>query len=50
MQHFHDSQTVTSRILTLIDDLSVGCDSEFDAAYDDLEREFAELRCQPGNA
>jgi hypothetical protein len=50
MQHLHDSQTVNSRILTLIDELSAGCDTEFDAAYDDLEREFAELRCRPGNA
>jgi hypothetical protein len=50
MQHHHDSQSVTSRLVYLLDELSAGCDAEFDAAYDDLEREFAELRCQPGNA
>jgi hypothetical protein len=46
MQYIHDSQTVTSRLASLLDELSAGCDAEFDAANDDLEREFAELRCQ----
>jgi len=27
----------------LADELSAGCDSDFDTAYDDLEREFQEL-------
>jgi hypothetical protein len=49
MQHIHNSQTVTSRFASLLDELSAGCDPEFDAANDDLEREFAELRCQLGN-
>ena len=35
---------ILSRILELTDELSAGCDPEFDAARDDLEREFAELR------
>jgi hypothetical protein len=49
MQHIHDSQTAASRLASLIDDLSAGCDSEFDAAYDDLDREFAELRLHLAN-
>jgi hypothetical protein len=28
----------------LTDELSAGCDSDFDTAYDDLDREFQELR------
>jgi len=50
MQHIHDSQTVTSRLVRLIDELSAGCDPEFDSEYEELDREFAELRCQLGNA
>lgn len=50
MQHIHDSQTVSSRIASLIDELSAGCDPDFDTAYEELEREFAELRCQLGQA
>jgi signal transduction histidine kinase len=49
MQHIHDSQTAASRLIRLIDDLSVGCDSDFDTAYEDLDREFAELRLHLGN-
>ena len=41
--HFH---TVTARLLELTEELSAGCDADFDTVYDDLEREFAELRCQ----
>ena len=49
MQRFHDSQPVTSRLVYLLDELSAGCDDDFDAVNnDDLEREFAELRCQLG--
>jgi len=39
----------THRFLELAEELSVGCDPDFDAAYDDLEREFQELRLQLGN-
>jgi hypothetical protein len=49
MQHIYDNHAVTSRLASLLDELSAGCDPEFDAANDDLEREFAELRCQLGN-
>jgi hypothetical protein len=35
---------MNSRFYQLAEELSAGCDSDFDAAYDDLEREFQELR------
>lgn len=40
----HSHATAPS-LYDLLDELTAGCDSDFDAAYDDLEREFAELRC-----
>jgi hypothetical protein len=40
----HDTSTAASRLAAPLDDLSAGCDADFDAAGDDLEREFAELR------
>jgi hypothetical protein len=40
----HDTPTAASRLAALLDDLAAGCDADFDAAHDDLEREFAELR------
>jgi hypothetical protein len=46
---FDTTHAVDGRILNLIDELSAGCDSEFDTVYDDLEREFAELRLQHWN-
>jgi hypothetical protein len=49
MQNLTDTHAINSRILSIIDELSAGCDAEFDVAYDDLEREFAELRWQLGN-
>jgi len=39
----HDTPTAAS-LAALLDDLSAGCDADFDAASDDLERAFAELR------
>ncbi len=50
MQNTNDTHAIRSRLLILTDELSAGCDHEFDSVYDDLEREFAELRCQLGNA
>ena len=43
-QHRHPHPTITS-LNDLLDELTAGCDSDFDAAYEELEREFAELRC-----
>ncbi len=44
MQYHTDHHAITSRFVQLADELSAGCDSDFDTAYDDLEREFQELR------
>lgn len=41
--HFH---TVNARLVELAEELSAGCDTDFDTITDDLEREFAELRCE----
>lgn len=30
--------------IRLLDDLAAGCDPDFDTAFDDLDREFAEIR------
>ena len=43
-QHPTDTHAIFSRLCELADELSAGCDSDFDTAYDDLEREFQELR------
>jgi hypothetical protein len=44
MQDFTNHDAITSRFHRLTDELSAGCDSDFDTAYDELEREFQELR------
>jgi len=46
MQTITDHDAITSRFHRLTDELSAGCDSDFDVAYDDLDREFQELRLQ----
>lgn len=38
---------VNARLLELTEELSAGCDPDFDTVSDDLEREFAELRLTP---
>ena len=52
MQHLHShaAQSDIYHLAALLDDLSAGCDPDFDVSTDDLEREFAELRCQLGHA
>jgi len=44
MQNTSDHHDIASRFHQLTEELSAGCDLEFDTAYDDLEREFQELR------
>ncbi len=44
MYNTTDHDAITSRFHQLTEELSAGCDLEFDTAYDDLEREFQELR------
>ena len=44
MQNSTEHNAITSRFHELADELSAGCDSDFDTAYDDVDREFQELR------
>ena len=44
MQNITDYDALTARFYQLTEELSAGCDSDFDTAQDDLEREFQELR------
>lgn len=41
-----DRFVINARMLELADELSAGCDPDFDTHQDDLEREFQELRYQ----
>ncbi len=46
------NQTTSSAIFhlaSLLDELSAGCDPDFDATYEELDREFAEVRVQLRN-
>ena len=45
----HHESLSDTQLITLIEEMAAGCDREFDAVYDDLEREFAERRLQLGN-
>jgi hypothetical protein len=49
MQHSHTVTTSAYRLVSQLDELSAGCDPEFDATYEELDREFAEIRLQLGN-
>jgi hypothetical protein len=49
MPTIRDIHAESLRLASLLEELSAGCDPDFDTAYDDLEREFAELRLQFGN-
>jgi hypothetical protein len=49
MQNMHNIRSQARRLMNQFDDLPDGWDSEFHPAYDDLEREFAELRLHFGN-
>jgi len=44
MKTTHDQPIPPSDFAPLLEDLSAGCDAEFDSLSDDLERELAELR------
>ena len=44
MQHLTDFHSITSRLYHLADELTSGCDPDFDDPECDLAREFAELR------
>jgi hypothetical protein len=49
MQPNHDAHASAHRLASLLDELSAGIDHEFNAAHDDLEREFAEIRLGLGS-
>jgi hypothetical protein len=44
MRYHFESPLSTGDLACLLDDLSAGCDPEFDSLYEELEREFAERR------
>ena len=44
MQNFTDHHNLDSRLYQLADELSAGCDTDFDFYQEELEREFQELR------
>jgi len=43
---YPDKLSIDVRLAELVSQLDAGCDAEFDAIADDLEREFQELRVQ----
>jgi hypothetical protein len=45
-QNRHEVESALFHLAGILEETAAGCDPEFDTAYDDLEREFAELRCQ----
>jgi hypothetical protein len=49
MQYTQTTSSVIFHLASLLDELATGIDSEFDAAYEDLDREFAEARVQLRN-
>jgi len=50
MPRIHDIQTAMYHVINRLDELDAGCDPEFDGEDEELERQFAELRLQHGNA
>ena len=48
--HSHAAPSALFELAGLIEDLASRRGGEYDPALDDLERDFAELRCQPGHA
>ena len=42
--HHINHHAIASRLLQLAEELSAGCDPDFDANHEELTREFAELR------
>jgi hypothetical protein len=49
MYHMHDIRSEQLRLLNVFDRLPEGWDAEYHPAYDDLERDYAELRMHPFN-
>ena len=49
MHHHFDTPLSTIELTWLLDDLSAGCDPEFDFVCEELEREYAERRLNFSN-
>ena len=47
--NYTDHHAINARLLELTEELSAGCDPDFDTDREELEREFAELRLHFGN-
>jgi hypothetical protein len=50
MQTIHNASSAIFHLASLLDELATGIDPDFDADYEDLDREFAECRLQLSNA
>ncbi len=46
MRYNFESPLSPLHLTQILEDISAGCDPEFDFVHEELEREFAELRCQ----
>jgi hypothetical protein len=49
MQTIQTTSSSFFHLASLLDELSAGCDPDFDAAYEELDREFAEARLRFGD-
>jgi hypothetical protein len=49
MENIHTTSSAIFHLASVLDELSAGCDPDFDADYEDLDREFAEARVQLGD-
>jgi hypothetical protein len=49
MRTIQDINSEAYRLVTLLSEYPAGCDPEFDAVYEELDREFAELRLHYNN-
>ncbi len=44
MQHYHNAASELFRVTAAIEEFDGACDAAFDNDFDELERQFAELR------
>ena len=49
MRYNFESPLSPLHLTQILEDMSAGCDPEFDFVYEELEREFAESRFQISN-
>jgi hypothetical protein len=48
--HHHEAEFALCRLAGLIEDRAAQCGGDYDPVLDDLERDFAEIRCLPRQA